>query len=170
MLKIIGSVKVNDSHLQVDEYVPLSFKCFEASSVMPFYWRTGDLRKSLIELKLNRDSGAIFSVTATLLPYPAHLHTCDWNPEIIQIEELPICDISRWNGNKHRDEKYELLTYLHKDSVLIYFENNTEIKTFYKVGRLSFGVDDANTLCLLKFDDLTKTEIALIMNKESETN
>lgn len=167
MLKIISSTKVENSSLEIDHYIPLSFRCFEAASVTPIYWRTGDLRESLIELKLNIDNGAIFSVTTTLLPHFTESTSNKWDSGADIIEELPLCDTSHWSNEQFNDEKTaNLIIHLIGNSISIWLNAHRKIKLFYKVNRLLFGVDDNNTLCLLRFDDLTESEITLINQRQ----
>lgn len=50
MLKITSSIKLIDYDLTIDDYVPFSFRCNCPNSEVPFYWRTGNFKTSLIEI------------------------------------------------------------------------------------------------------------------------
>jgi hypothetical protein len=65
MLEVIGFHPVEDTALEIDEYVPLRFRCQDTFDPVPLYWRTGDFHRQLIEIGLNPYSGAVCKITVT---------------------------------------------------------------------------------------------------------
>lgn len=161
MLKIVAGIPVDNCQLEVDEFVPLSFSCFEIATYPPLCWRTGDFRKSLIELKLN-DRGGIFSVTATLLPHFSRSNDDRWVSGATYVEGAPVCDTASWPDSPYIDEAGEPLTHVGDDRVRIWLGGYEKIRTFYRVGRLLFGINGDSILRLLQFDSLPSSELEVI--------
>jgi hypothetical protein len=104
MLRVISSTQVTDCTLQLEDYLPISFRCADAASPIPLYWRTGDFKKSLLEIGLNQNTGAICKVTVTLIGSYSRTEIDD-STEVTTVHAgLPICDVSDWPKDRFRDE------------------------------------------------------------------
>lgn len=163
MLRVQGSISVKGCRLQIDDYVPLSFRCPSAMSGLPLYWRSGDFERSLIEVGLNRQSGAICKVTATLIDALTLIptqNTIDWNDTV---EGLPVCEIADWSADGYMDEPAPLITLIGTNYVSIWVAPETKLNAKFVAGDVQFGVDDQGFLRLLTFKVDSERDIERII-------
>jgi len=168
MLKVIGKLDPEDSSLTVDEYVPVSFRCPSVSSVPSVWWRTGNLKTSLLEIGISNSIKAIYDVTAVILPEVSIRHSSfddlvQGSPE--EISGLPLVDIADLADDDrivYADEPHELISYFEGDSLYIWFEEITVVSKYYKTGRIAFGVNALNEICCVRADSLSSFEIDMI--------
>jgi hypothetical protein len=169
MIKIIDSRKVGESSLEVDQYVPFSFRCYEVHDTPSLWWRTGNLKTSFIEIGMTKETGAIYDVTIVSLPHVSISNLPNDNilSQVSVIDGLPICEIEKKykeNENiEYIDEEKELISYLNESSIYIWFGSICEILRFYKTDRICFGVNNNMEICLLKFDSLSLFEIEKVL-------
>lgn len=161
MLRVITSTEVNDCTLQVED-LPISFHCAEVASRTPFYWRTGDFKKSLLEIGLNQNTGAICKVTVTLIGSHYKMEVEDSTTTIAH-DSLPICDVSEWPKDKFKDEPFGFSTLIGEDSVSIWIAPEAPLKMTYEIGRVGFAADREGYLRLLRFKDLSRFELDRVM-------
>lgn len=164
MLRVISSTKIMHSRLKIDDYVPFSFRIDEVASMQPLYWRTGDMEKSLLEIGLNENSGAICSVTITLIDPITMLPVNDLVDEGSKVSGVPICDIAHWPSNRFKDEPNPFLTFIGDDKVSIWLGSKKQIATFYDVGNVGFGVDSNDFVSLLEFRYIANADLSRILN------
>lgn len=166
MLKVLNSISVQDYSLVIDDYVPFKFRSFETQTSVPYYWRVGDFKKSLIEVGLNPQTGAIGSITVTC--YEGSTRTeITWQSEHLGIEAsdgLPVCDIHAWshteqNAGRFIDETNPFETVVGQDFVSFLLMPKKKATRLYVVGQLCIGVDENGCVCELAFRNLSKAEI-----------
>jgi hypothetical protein len=156
MLRVTSSSDVKDCTLQVGDYVPISFRCAEAASLTPFYWRTGDFKKSLLEVGLNQNTGVICKVTVTLIGNYSRAEV-EYSTEAITVHHgLPTCEISDWPKDRFKDEPFTFATLIGEDSVAIWVAPEAPLSSIYEIGQVCFGTDREGCLRLLRFKDLSR--------------
>ena len=133
MLRIIGSTEVNNCTLQVEDYLPISVRCAEIASLTPLYWRTGDFKKSLLEISMNQNTGAICKVTVTLVGNYSRTELEGFRDAIAVESRLPVCDISEGPNDRFKDEPFTFTTLVGEDSVSIWLTPMAPIKIIYKI-------------------------------------
>ena len=167
MLRVISSIDVKDCSLQTDEYIPISFQCSEAASLIPLYWRTGDFKKSLIEVGLNKNTGAICTVTVTAIGSCSRTRV-GGSVEATNIHlGLPVCEISNWPEDRFKDEPFTFVTLVGEDSLSIWIAPKAPLKSVYEIGPASFVTDTEGYLRLLHFKDLSPFDIDRIIKTVS---
>lgn len=168
MLKVTGSIKVVSFYMDIDDYVPFTFRCQDTTSIQPLYWRTGDLKKSMLAIGLNQDSGAMCSLTVTSIDAVGPLNACELLPVLDPlIEEMPVCDISNWSNwsadryweDRYRDEPSDFLTLVGEDKVCIKLGTQSLVNCAYKIGNLIIGVDPEDNLSWLEIRNLSTVDI-----------
>ena len=159
MLRVISSTDVKDCTLQAGDYIPISFRCAEVASPTPLYWRTGDFKKSLIEVGLNQNTGAIGKVTVTLIGSYLRTRVEDSGGATNVQHGLPTCEISDWPIDRFKDEPFTFATLIGEDSVSIWVAPEAPLKTIYEVGRVCFVTDNEGNLRLLQFKDLKRSTL-----------
>jgi hypothetical protein len=166
MLRIIGHTSNCIGELEVDDYVPLAFRAHPALRPDPLLWRTGDLKSTLLEIKVDRTTGELFSVTlvtfeGTLSPgkYPI-----DSNTQIVR--GLPVVSVTELGGAVS-DERQTLVLLQDHNQISVHFHSLVKANECYKVDRVSFLARDG-ILVGLSFDDLTPMEIEIIKGARGE--
>lgn len=161
MLKAVGSIKVTDFYMVIDDYVPFTFRCKETASVQPLYWRIGNFKDSLIEIGINQNSGAVCALTITCFIKPiATLQEDDF--ELVAentYEGVPICDIRNWPSDRFWDDLIEFKAIFEKDKLYILINSPTDIRHSYRVGNLVFGFDSGANLSWLEINNLSSVDI-----------
>ena len=132
--------------------------------MQPLYWRTGDMEKSLLEIGLNENSGAICSVTVTLIDPITIIPVDDAVDVRTNVDGVPICDIAHWPSNRFKDEPNPFLTFIGVDKVSIWLSSKKQIATSYDVGNVGFGIDSKGFVSLLEFRSVTNADLSRILN------
>lgn len=166
MLKVLKSMPVQDYSLTMDSYVPFKFRSFETQASVPFYWRVGDFKKSLIEVGLNPESGAVGSITVTCYGGNTRVEAT-WqseHPGVEVVDGLPVCDIQDWSpkeqyADRFIDETNPFQAVIGLDFVSFRLLSDKQVTRVYVVGQLCIGVDENGHVCELAFRNLSKAEI-----------
>ncbi len=146
MLRILRHEPVRHTlpQVQTDFYVPLDVTLPRTPGLVPIYWRTGDLQRTLIEVGLEPGSGLLVSVTATNVP--TTWTRDELQPPVRQPGEQgrPVMDIAQLQG-AFTDEPGPVLLYLGPDFVWLAFTEGTPHVRELLCGELRFliGADDA---------------------------
>ncbi len=159
MLRIVGSAEVDNCTLQVSDYVPISVRCVELTSSTPLYWRTGDFKRSLLDIGLNQNTGAICKVTVTLIANYFKKTIEDLGEASILRGCLPICDISSWPSDRFKDESFAFTTLIGENSVSIWMAPEAPLSAIYECGQIRFAADGAGYLRLMQFNDVNESDI-----------
>jgi hypothetical protein len=125
----------------------------------PLYWRTGDFKKSLLEIGMNENTGAICKVTVPLIGNCSTTESEDFLDATRVKSSLPLCDISDWPKERFKDEPFTFATLVGKDSVLIWLTPTVPVKTIYEIGQVHFGADGEGNLRLLQFKILSRVNL-----------
>lgn len=122
MLRISELSVSVDSEIVVDQYVPLTITWEALTPVSPVYWRTGDLKHSLIEIGIDPRSGHLSSITMTLIG-PEVEQTTITAPDSLGAVEVghPICDIGAWGSDVYVDCAASLRVHLFGDALRVLF-------------------------------------------------
>ena len=172
MLKVIGFTEAVNPHVEIDYYIPLSFRCPAGRSFpSPLYWRTGDLKRTYIDIGLTSsyretvpNRGAICKVTAESLGNVRHSENDDMCAAKIIACAVPICDTENWSPDRFVDVCREFTTTVGPSWVSISFEENPDIEVIYEAGSLQFGVNTSGFLSALKFVSLSDHDISGILS------
>lgn len=170
MLRIIGSTEVEICTVQVTDYLPISVRCAEVASLTPLYWRTGDFKKSLLEIGLNQNTGAICKVTVTLIGNYLKETVEDFPEASILQGCLPICDITGWPGDRFKDELFAFTTLIGEDSVSIWVAPEEPLSTIYEFGQIRFATDREGYLRLIQFKDVNEFDLDLVIRSVTQVN
>ena len=164
MLKVIGHIEIKETSLEMDGYVPLSFRCWEVRSelTVPTYWQLGNLKTSLIEIGIGQDNGGIFDVTVVAIEEIKHLPQSSevGKPAETEIVKgLPLCDVDNTVELSYFHEKMEVFAGYTDESVVIWFGEKCVEQKIYQAERLMFGVNQNDEICSLRVNDLSSEEL-----------
>ncbi|WP_250629455.1 hypothetical protein, partial [Bacillus subtilis] len=113
MLKTLECRDKKPMKVEFDVYTPINieFGNWDISEDKTVYWRTGDFKKSLIEIGFAQKTGEIRSITLTLCE--SVYKSKEWNIENIEpIKGVPVLSVDRQRNETYIDEKGILNVYI----------------------------------------------------------
>jgi hypothetical protein len=150
--------------INIDIYIPLNIKWNTNLQLgeSNLYWRSGDLKTSLIEIGLEPNNGVINSITLSLVSdidlkesFPDDIG------ENIPIQKgLPAFKISDWPKNGYKNDIKAFKVCLNNNGQLyIFFCNTYKLSSKIISGRVNFGFDEQEYLCFFGINNLSNIEI-----------
>ncbi|MFX0563902.1 hypothetical protein C6Y01_17790 [Bacillus sp. NMCC46] len=149
MLKVIDYKDSQPINIEYDLYTPINieFGSWNISKEPTIYWRTGDLKKSLIEIGLGKYTGNIRSITLTLSENVHKMESLKLDMgDINMVKGVPSFQIEESNDNTYIDEKGKLDVYIGKDRVLISFSENDAVSILQN-DTVGFVLDKEEVVC-----------------------
>lgn len=177
MLKLSGITQKNNIiGIDIDVYVPLTIEWQSYNSSYLIYWRSGDLKKSLVEIGLHGLTGNIASLTLTQasrvdLVGKQKTYSDFENVEIVN--GSPVFNIDDWstagsvdNLSKEIemiDEKIDFLVILSENYISILFDERKEPKKIIKSGNVLFEITDNDYLSKIHVLNLSPDEYRVLL-------
>ena len=164
-LLIHGFVDDQEPTIECDGYIPIVLRWTHSSRFPPIYWRVGDFEKSLVEIGVNEQTGAICKVTVTSLDSITDSFPGSKDKVAESLKGLPCCDLKLWSGETRRiDEKSIVCAYYDNNTFLLKIEEclssvNRPCVVEYCTGNVRFRLNQENSLCELEVQNLSKMEI-----------
>ncbi|CQR57004.1 hypothetical protein [Paenibacillus riograndensis] len=158
MLNVRKLANIVEELLEIDPYIPIKIRWGKWNEILDptIYWRTGDFKKSLIEIGISSESGLIRTVTVVHSDKIISDSTgINW-PDIVQ-EGTPIFKVSNWPENGRLDENGAFEIWLSKTEVNLVLSKNTIVKKVIS-GRVCFGLDSCSNVCLVSVCTLSDEE------------
>jgi len=111
------------------------------------YWRTGDFKKSLIEVGMGKYTGNIRSITLTLSENVYKMDRLKLDMKnMTLIKGVPNFQIEEYNDKTYIDENGELNVYIGIDKVLISFSKNDAV-SIVQNDTVGFVLDKNKMFC-----------------------
>lgn len=173
MLKIEEIDSSLTSKIEVDEYVPFSILFGEESLSPPLYWRGGDGKFSLVEIALNRKSGAIQGLTLTSLDIDNVRKANGFFSEEFTEEGIPVCDLSEWcaidssgefSSNFHDEFNLKMELEVGQNFVLLTLSKEDMATRYIRNNNVRFGVNSSGYLCSIWISELSISEVETIVS------
>ncbi|PRS36246.1 hypothetical protein C6Y02_15760 [Bacillus sp. NMCC4] len=149
MLKVKDYKDSQPINIEYDLYTPINieFGSWNISKEPTIYWRTGDFKKSLIEIGLGKYTGNIRSITLTLSENVHKMESLKLDMEDINmVKGVPSFQIEESNDNTYIDEKGKLDVYIGMDKVLISFSENDAVSILQN-DTVGFALDKEEVVC-----------------------
>lgn len=144
MLKTIGCNDAGKTEIEFGDYLPFKFWQNLQSGESHLFWRTGDLKSTIIEVKIDRIRGQVLGVSL-LLP---GLISRDF-PEldlskVLESNGYPLIDISKWAMERIIDEPNSFRVFVDSNRLLITFSSSVAVTSTVVSDNIVFGVDVHN--------------------------
>ncbi|MGG2111887.1 hypothetical protein ABFY60_15415 [Lysinibacillus pakistanensis] len=162
MLQVIQYEERQTVNIEFDLYIPINIEIgtWNISKEPTLYWRTGDFKKSLIEIGVGKYTGKIRSITLTLCENVYNTENLNFK-DINFIEGLPIFQIEESIDKTYIDEKGKLNIYIGNDKVLILFSEN-EIISIAQNDNVGFAIDNNKMVCGIIISSMVEHEKKLL--------
>lgn len=149
MLKVIEYKESQSVNIEYDVYTPINieFGTWNISKEPTIYWRTGDFKKSLIEIGIGKHTGSIRSITLTLSENVQKVESLNLDMKnITLIKGTPNFQIEEYNDKTYVDENGKLNVYIGIDKLLISFSENDTV-SIVQNDNVGFSLDKNKMVC-----------------------
>lgn len=144
--------------IEIDQYIPIKIKWgkWDLCSENTFYWRTGDFKKSLIEVGIASKSGLIRSVT---LVHSDYISFEQMENDLTNTVEhgAPMFLINSVEEKTRLDEQGMLRVNYSSCTLGIILSSNPIVKKVIN-GRVVFELDNCSNVCRITITNLTTNE------------
>ena len=164
MLQVIEYEERQTVNIEFDLYIPINIEIgtWNISKEPTIYWRTGDFKKSLVEIGVGKYTGKIRSITLTLCEHVYNTENFNFNIEDINlIDGVPVFQIEESINKTYMDEKGKLNVYIGNDKVLISFSEN-EIMSIVQNDNVGFAIDNNKMVCGIIISSMVEHEKNLL--------
>lgn len=164
MLKVIEYKEGKSENIEYDVYTPINieFGTWNISKEPTIYWRTGDFKKSLIEIGVGKYTGNIRSITLTLCENVYETEESNFDMKnVTLIKGMPNFDVEKFNNETYVDEKGKLNVYIGNDKVLILFSDN-EVVSILQNANVGFAIDTNEIVCGIIVSDVVEHDKKII--------
>jgi hypothetical protein len=149
MLKVTEYKESKSINIEYDVYTPINieFGTWNISKEPTIYWRTGDFKKSLIEIGVGKYTGNIRSITLTLSENVYKLENLNLDMKnITLIKGIPNFQVEEYADKTYIDENSKLNVYIGIDKVLISFSENDTVSIIQN-DNVGFALDINKMVC-----------------------
>jgi hypothetical protein len=158
MLKVLEYKEKKSANIEFDVYTPINieFGSWNISKEPTIYWRTGDFKKSLMEIGMGKNRGDIRSITLTLSDNVYKIDKVN-TKNLRVIEGIPVIQVDKFMNETYVDEKCELKVYIGVNKVYISFSEN-EIVSIIQNDSVGFCLDNNEMICSIIVKDIGENE------------
>lgn len=160
MLKVTDFEVTEPVNIEYDVYTPINieFGTWNISKEPTLYWRTGNFKKSLIEIGLGKYTGSIRSITLTLSEDVSMVESLILERKNINvIKGKPKFYIEDYSDMTYVDEKGSLKVLIGIDNVLISLSENVP-ESVIQNNNVGFALDKNKIICGIMVSDMLKRE------------
>ncbi len=167
MIKIGNIKETKNVFVEYDLYIPIDIKIGERDNVSEsiLYWRIGDLKKTLVEIGIERNYKEIRSITLVICDkvYESEKIYNSFHSTIIG---CPMLVINNLEERTYIDESKSVEIYFEKNNVYILFSKN-DAKVCIINKNIEFLVDAENNWVGLCIKDITKENLNILRHSLS---
>ncbi|MFJ5964442.1 hypothetical protein [Bacillus sp. NPDC093026] len=149
MLKVTEYKDSQPINIEYDLYTPINieFGSWNISKEPTIYWRTGDFKKSLIEIGIGKYTGSLRSITLTLSENVHKMESLKFDLKDMNIiKGVPNFQVEEYNDMTYIDEEGKLDVYIGIDNVLISFSENDTLFILQN-DTVGFALDKDKVVC-----------------------
>ena len=158
-MKLSSLLPESGVQIECDGYVPLIARSVGCTAFPLQYWRTGDFKKSLVEVGADPSNGAICKITVTSL--------AGIGSNALQLTDLsatqaglPCISLEDWAGSSRKDVEQPVNAALLGNRLVLQFgPPKAQLTSAIRNGRVVFQVDQSRTIYGIEFLDLSAKEL-----------
>ncbi|TGA96118.1 hypothetical protein E4665_16545 [Sporolactobacillus shoreae] len=160
MLKALEYKKRKPVKVEFDIYTPINieFGTWNISKEPTIYWRTGDFKKSLIEIGIGKRTGDIRSITLILSENVFKVENDHFDSKNLPvIKGIPVFKIDQFINKNYTDEEDKLNIYIGEDKIYMLFSEN-EMVSLVQNDNVEFGIDSNDKVCSIIISNVGENE------------
>lgn len=162
MLQFVGVSQPSFEKIELDDYIPLVIRWGEQDFYPKLYWSIAD-ESSLLEIVIDAQTQVIRSVKVTLARKYIHPSEIHIDTSLSYHSGVPICNTDFSSNAEFREgyfrEKGTFELHIGKNHAGIIFSDNSLAFQIVS-GRVRFGLDKNNYLCMMEIVDFTDEDMA----------
>ncbi|PPA86092.1 hypothetical protein C4A75_05725 [Brevibacillus laterosporus] len=146
--------------LELDDYIPFNVYWKTPFAFPILYWRTGNFKKTLMEIGINSESGELLSITLTVL------HSVSYeSPTFLDSQKdidqsgIPVFDISAWENIKYIDEPIDFRSYFFNGRLTIVLDDKKTVASTLSSEHIKFYFDSNHFLIAFELGNLSEEEV-----------
>lgn len=164
MLKVIGSKLCERTETAFGDYLPFKFGCVPRPSGTHLYWRTGNLKTTLVEIEIDKATRQIVGVSL-LLPGPISKDFPILGSSIpSELTGYPLVAVDGWPDNAIKDEPSSLQVFVHTNRLLIMLSDTGAASKTIASQNIIFGIDENDSLIWLLIENLDPQKLTEFQN------
>ncbi|MGG0824525.1 hypothetical protein ABE099_16815 [Paenibacillus turicensis] len=159
MLKLNRTELPKNYNIEIDYYVPFTIE-IEHKDIFSskVYWRTGNLKTSILEIGLDEKTGLLRDITLVSVDkafsidveHTQTIHSTDTG--------VPVFDIQGDIRNKLCDISQDIFVFLSTNDITVRFGDNIDFSRVNSLGRIYFMFDENNILISISITNLSDYE------------
>lgn len=152
MLSIIGKKQCEQIEVSVDDYVPLRILCESDRGTPSLYWRTGNMKSTLLEVEISPVDGQIIGVSLLLpgeIGSTLRLHD---TPDAMS--GIPLVRFHEWPDGGFLDDPGALRVFVDGSSLLILIGDSIASRSLAACN-VVFGISVDTSLAWIRVDNLS---------------
>ncbi|MDN4523979.1 hypothetical protein [Fictibacillus fluitans] len=149
MLNVLKYIEEQPATITYDLYIPITieFGSWDRAKEPAIYWRTGDFKRSLLEIGMGKATGIIRSITLTLSEKVFKTRKPYFNRKNLMADRgTPVFQVEGFKDQPYLDEKTDLYVNIGNKNIWIAFSEN-QISSFIEDDHIGFALDAKNNLC-----------------------
>ena len=164
VLKVIDCQDCGKTAIEFGDYLPFKFWHQAQSNEPKFYWRTGDLKSTLLEVEIDSVAGQIIGVSL-LLPGKVSRDFPELNlSNAIRSEGYPIVDTNEWPDDRIKDEPSALHVFVDSSRLLITLSASVLATKTISADDATFGVDANDSIVWMLVSNLSEEKLSALEN------
>lgn len=164
MLKIVGCQDCGKTEIEFGDYLPLRFWHQTQSDEPKLYWRTGDLKSTLLEVEIDRVAGHIVGVSL-LLPGEVSRDFPVLNlPNDFRSSGYPVVDTNEWPDDRIKDELGAFHVFVDSSRLLMTFSKSVAATRTISAGDATFGIDANDSIVWMLLSNLPAEKLVELAN------
>jgi hypothetical protein len=161
MLQVASTLEVDVPYLvEVDPYLPLSFKTYSEALPGTRYFRIGNFNTSLLEIGIEPSSMLIRKVTLVSFDKTVKHEDLEVNDILRKTEGLPVVSSASLSGDR-TDEPTEFTVCLYDNSFCIDWSRGKPLSNMVRFRAASFYLAE-HELCRITFAELDQCQLDLL--------
>jgi hypothetical protein len=153
MLRIVGSGPCERLETEFGEYVPFRIWCEVERSEPSLYWRTGDLKSTMLEIEIRRQDGQISGVSL-LLPGKVSAGFPVLTLPEKSLAGLPAVSVAGWPANRFVDDANPFQVSVDSSRLLVLLKASVATE-LYVADNVTFGACDDGSLAWMLVNNLS---------------
>jgi hypothetical protein len=159
--KIVGVWEAGYGRLEVDEWIPFSFRAYNRLLIGPLYWTAGNHRTSLLEMKVERTGGAVMAAVLSSCQRFAASDPSGFFDGVPEVPGLPVVQLDDFEHDMCWEEADFSLSRA-GNRFFATLDDSPRPRRCLRSDRVGFFENDGE-LCAIGFFDLTEAEVRTVL-------
>jgi hypothetical protein len=164
MLEVVGFRVCESSAVEFSDYLPFKFYCRPEADSPSLYWRTGDLKSTLLEVAIDRIDGRFLGMSL-LLPGQVNKDFPVLNlSTATAFSGYPLINTDGWSEDRFRDESSQFQVFIDASRLLILLSSSVATAKISTSQNITFGMDGNDSIRWILIEKLETENLLALEN------